>query len=344
MRISKYASSPDTKKKVGTGEIAAGAVIGGAGVSNRVPAVVNSSYQWNAKRKLKGFNEKVGNARGLTAEGEPVNPNTLSRKAETVGTRAEKIKQDARIAAPEFQNMTQPEKRKVYQEVHRTWQAHKKGEGPRPQEVDIERTVNVKESPRNAALKRLTSQKQKLNFNTTRKIMKPSARWQTAAVVGGGALAYHGMRQRAEPVKKADKRDVDAAAIGAAGSAAAYTLVPNKIESHLRRTKWEPKTKASPKLSRIAHDHQVVQGVKHHPDQGKGHPNIDSKKWSMIPAGERKWIQYNRSLPSELPGALTRRTMSYTHAGKTGIAATGAVAAAGGYGALKLDRKRRKKQ
>jgi hypothetical protein len=56
-------------------------------------------------------------------------------------------------------------------------------------------------------------------------------------------------------------------------------------------------------------------------------------------AGDPRYRTYFRSYPKSLPGARLKRVLSWTHTGKAGVAATGAVAAGTGYASLSASRK-----
>lgn len=206
----------------------------------------------------------------------------------------------------------------------------------------------ISESRRTQAAKHMNATTQSLIRRATHTPIRPKtkASWglTTVPVVAGGGLLAAGAIGRGDKIKKYDRGDGAATTAGAMGSAAAYTVIPNKLESN-KRPDWEKKTRKNPRLKRIAHDHQVKYGVKYYKgDASKTIPDMNSKKWQFIDVGDRRWIEYNRHLPSELPGSKIRRLQGYTHAGKTGIAAAGAVAAGGGYGAHKLYQKSRRKK
>ena len=139
------------------------------------------------------------------------------------------------------------------------------------------------------------------------------------AVVGGGgaAAAYAGLRRNA--VDKRDKRDVDSLAMGAAGGVALHqgAYVPTKLADKRAETKIKNTEGAQAKVNahRTAHG---LDGVK---------------------AGDPRWKGYFRSYPTSVPGGKLKRTLSYTHSGKSGMA-TGAAVIGGS--ALAVERLRRR--
>lgn len=143
-----------------------------------------------------------------------------------------------------------------------------------------------------------------------------------AAGLGVGLpTSYAGAR---ETVKKADKRDVNAAYAGGIGGFAGYQGGSLALKPLDRRA--ERKIKNDPDLL----DRQkAYQRSSHRPKNAT--------------AGDPRWRPYFRNYPKDLPGGRLKRTLAVTHTGRSGTALTGAVTVGSAAASVGLARKHNKK-
>jgi hypothetical protein len=170
--------------------------------------------------------------------------------------------------------------------------------------------VGLDTSKKKAALREINDAGAKLKSLKTPKVMNRTAFWGTAAA-GGGALVYSGGRKKF--AKAMTKKEYDRAAVGAVGGAGAYYGAG--LASNLyARGPADRKIKDNP-------THRAT--VSRHAKKSFGNGGTLPK------TGDPAWKDYNRKFPTNVPGGKLRRVTSVTHAGKTGLALTGAAAAGG---------------
>lgn len=149
-------------------------------------------------------------------------------------------------------------------------------------------------------------------------------RWGAGAV--GGSLLYAGARlaaRRPETASKADKRDVDAAAVGSVAGLLGYQGTGMAV-SH-RNSRHEKTIAQHPDLKRIERDYRKQVGVPG--------THYQARKPSQ---------RYFRNYPKTLPGSRTKRILSRTHGDNAfGIGSTIAAATLGAVGAVAARRKMR---
>ena len=149
-------------------------------------------------------------------------------------------------------------------------------------------------------------------------------RWGAGAV--GGSLLYAGARlaaRRPETASKADKRDVDAAAVGSVAGLLGYQGAGMAV-SH-RNSRHEKTIAQHPDLKRIERDYRKQVGVPG--------THYQARKPSQ---------RYFRNYPKTLPGSRTKRILSRTHGDNAfGIGSTIAAATLGAVGAVAARRKMR---
>jgi hypothetical protein len=194
-------------------------------------------------------------------------------------------------------------------------------------------------------LKKVVAKDPKTNTPITNKagkikmIRQPAAvgHFRRAAVIGVGlpvgmGLAWHGARtwahqgelKRGEVTKNITRGEVDGAVVGGSIGGALYQA-PSFTEWG-GRAKEDKKTLKKPKAKKILSEWKT--------------------KYDLhgIQRGDPRWTEGYRHYPKKLPGAEMRRVMSYTHAGGSGLAATGAAAGIGaliGAQAVRSGKKRR---
>ena len=188
-------------------------------------------------------------------------------------------------------------------------------------------------SPQKEARGRYTKQYEGLSAKLRKPLIHGDAKFpiRIGAIVGGSAvgvpLAWHGARKLATPTttsKAVTDKDVDAfvpAALAAGGlhHAASYGY------SYTAGRKQEAST--TPEQREVLRAHREKHGM------SRGNHT----------KGDRAFIGFNRDYPKELPGWKARRAMSWTHAGKAGMATTAGVATAAGLGTVAYQRSKVKK-
>jgi hypothetical protein len=160
------------------------------------------------------------------------------------------------------------------------------------------------------------------NRQAKRRTIKPAGRLGRRWIAAGLAtpLAWHGARSQVG--KRVERRDVDAAALGALGGIGVhqgvhYAALP--LDRHNER--------------RIADDEWHRQVLREH------------RKTSGLPKnarlGDPRWQGYFRGYPTSLPGGRIKRAFSWTHGGRTGAAAVLGSGGLGGAYAVRTARRRR---
>jgi hypothetical protein len=140
----------------------------------------------------------------------------------------------------------------------------------------------------------------------------------------GAAVAvpalWYGIRSSAQPnkapVEKLDTvthHDADVGIAGGAATGAGYHMAGN-IKHWDKKAKT--KIEADPKLKARLKDYR------------ENSPKHQLPKNAEI--GDQRYRKFFRNMPTDLPGAKMKRTLSWTHTGTTGSLATGAVGVAGG--------------
>lgn len=128
-----------------------------------------------------------------------------------------------------------------------------------------------------------------------------------STVVGAGGL-WSGLRGKGT-VQKYTRRQADAFAVGTLAGGGAYQEASYHLKGADRRA--EAKIADDAHLKAVLRAHQKTHGINQ-----KGHRTV---------AGDPAWKGYFRNYPKSLPGSRLKRTLSYTHGGKTGFALTSAV-------------------
>lgn len=168
--------------------------------------------------------------------------------------------------------------------------------------------INLNTAKKKEALRTINDASGKLKKLPAPKVMNRTAFWGTAAA-GGAALVYDGGRRHFKKTKK----DYDRAAGGALAGAGAY--YGTGIGSNLYVRDVSDK--------KLKTDSVASLKVTSHSKKSFG------RNGTRPAVGDPAWKKYNRSFPTDVPGGKLRRVTSYTHAGKTGLALTGAAALAG---------------
>ena len=160
--------------------------------------------------------------------------------------------------------------------------------------------------------------------NKTRRVLRSATGGKTrsALVAAGYATAiptvWLGSHKIVE--KAVDTRDVDSFMVGALATGGAYhgglyatKRVDRRIDLNIAN---------SPHLKETLAQHKRNVGLPKH-----------------TPAGDPRWLKYNREYPKSIPGWKWKRTLSRLHGGKSQIAISGTAAAIGGLGVTELNRK-----
>jgi hypothetical protein len=161
-----------------------------------------------------------------------------------------------------------------------------------------------------------------------------------AAVVGVGipvglGLAWHGARTMAhqgdlkkkEIGKAMTRGEVDAAVVGGSVGGALYQA-PSFTE-------WGLRSRDDKKLKKKNKHQRIIQAWK------------DEHKINGLQRGDPRWTEAYHKFPTNVPGGTMRRAMSYTHAGKSGMALTAGAVGAGalvGTKAVQSTKKRRQRK
>lgn len=158
-----------------------------------------------------------------------------------------------------------------------------------------------------------------------------------SAYLGGGALAWEGTRNLVpkDRVSKAiTRRDVDNTFTGGAAGAGGYQLAMYATKPIDRRIErgWKAERDAARRIAasggpQAETSHSIMAAHK------KTHGISGTK------LGDRKWLKYWRTTPDTVQGYKFKRTMSYLHGGKTGVALTTGAGALGAGGAVAAGRR-----
>ena len=201
----------------------------------------------------------------------------------------------------------------------------------------------------NAAQRSMARKRLYTNLNNTRRFKnavisgipnKAKVPIMASAYLGGGALAWKGTRNLVpkDRVSKAiTRRDVDNTFTGGAAGAGGYQLAMYATKPIDRRIErgWNAERDAAKRIAASSGgppaetSHSIMAAHK------KAHGISGTK------LGDRKWLKYWRTTPDTVQGYKFKRTMSYLHGGKTGVALTTGVGALGAGGAIAAGRKNR---
>lgn len=185
-------------------------------------------------------------------------------------------------------------------------------------------------------MKRMAGQANTMRMMANKIDTKPmrfnsSPKQWSAAVALGAPMMYLGGRKT---VEKADKRkrqftrgDYDAGAAGTVLGAGGVHAASQGLKIYEQGPKGpEERIRQDPHHSATLKEHRakLAESGVLPKNAGGGHPG---------------WVKYSRTYPKSLPGATMRRTIGYLGAGKTGVAVTGAMGAAGAVAGVKAKRR-----
>lgn len=231
----------------------------------------------------------------------------------------------------------------------RSTSEHKKKVDVKTKTIGGRLTSNLPRGSANASQRELAVRRLHTNLNNTRRFKnavisgipnKAKVPIMASAYLGGGALAWKGTRNLApkDRVSKAiTRRDVDNAFTGGAAGAGGYQLAMYATKPIDRRIErgWNAERDAAKRIAASSGgppaetSHSIMAAHK------KTHGISGTK------LGDRKWLKYWRTTPDTVQGYKFKRTMSYLHGGKTGVALTTGVGALGAGGAVAAGRKNR---
>lgn len=305
-----------SKKNRYAAETAAGATIGVAASSDRIPEVVNAGVRLKRKVDLWHSEQRVKGGMGKTANGKYIHLSRLS---------------DAKPKPPEtmFTADGKPYKPKYDKRSPRAAAENRMGE------EHAARTRKMSEGmpfPTDKHKVDTEGNRVKFTVNNGKKVRTPASvgELRRYAIIGAGmpagiALTWHGARNFAKESQKRKtvskkytrKNDVDAAMAGGLTGMALYHA-PSHAEWALRaKTQGKP----TPEAEKIINDWKTQYDL--HREQ-KGTP---------------KWKKAYRNYPKDLPGWKTSRLQSHLYTGKRGMAATAAMGVAGGAAGVAINRK-----
>jgi len=195
-------------------------------------------------------------------------------------------------------------------------------------ERKIKETKGAKYSPeRKAKTKalygKIANNNRKTNIAVKRLGYKSRVGAAATGLLVGYPIAWHGARELVEKSQTKKQKKVDAAFAGGASGAGSYQLGLYATKPIDRKFERDIKTKAD-----------TMKGSD--PRNPRTKINEHQRKMKLpknAPIGNKQWLPYFRKYPKGVPGWRFKRTMSYAHGGKTGVAATvGAGALGAGIG------------
>ena len=296
-RVKKAWDKKDTRDAalLGTGLAATPVYVG----SKRVVTGVNNAHQRRYDRKIKRVKRKAPRDYRDTLPKE-----TLSRTSERTWKPTPYETADQHYARTGTKEPRVPGKRVVYDN---------------PKQRKTYRQVAARNNKKMyREIHALKAKRAKLPLSTSGSASNKIRLGAGAIALGGTWAGTRNIVDRYK-VSKADKRDVDAAALGALAGGGAYQGATYALKPVDRR--YERKIAESDTMRKVARDYKK----KFLPSNaGPDHPG---------------WRPYFRNYPKSLPGGKLKRVTAVTHTGKSGMALTAGAAAAGAGAAVHARRK-----
>jgi hypothetical protein len=339
------------ERNIAAGETAAGVAIGGAAVSGKVPEIVNSWARRGRKTKYEETKGRVsGNDKRTDGGKGKVDFNRgMGYDKEKGWTKLHNLPEDSvrdvEHKAPDGRVFPGKEKVTPRKDAwNAAWDKHDRAKNTLESKTNVpfpesEWEYDQKGKKLKVVPKREPATKEPIRSKNGKVKMTISpaqvGHTRRAAVMGVGipvglGLAWQGSRTLArqnELSKAMTRGEVDGAVVGGSIGGALYQA-PSFTE-------WGLRSKDEKKLKKKNKHQRIIQAWK------------DEYKINGLQRGDPRWTEAYHNYPKNVPGGPMRRTMSYTHAGKSGMALTaGAVAggAAVGTASVRSTRKRRQRK